>query len=143
MNNQDAQKILESSCLNRRKLSAVYRLSVKIRFKEYGFLLVLVSAIFILVFLLFQIVFQVRFASVPLPSDQPTPAGRFDRFCFIHTVRKGDTFWGISTKYYGAATAENFQKLREANTWLPEKPEKLDEGKTIKVPLKKDGCPSE
>jgi hypothetical protein len=134
---QRALMVLAESCLHRRRACAAYYLNSRAKIPRIGFFLIIIILICSLSVLL---KFAFKSARAPadslvysIPLSQPTQAHQFERFRFIHTVRKGDTLWNISVNYYGDEHSIN--RLREANDWIPADARKLDEGKTIIIPI--------
>ena len=63
--------------------------------------------------------------SSPPATPPPEPVER------VHTVRKGDTFWSLATRYYG--TGRRWRDIAAANPSLD--PRRLRIGQTVRIPL--------
>lgn len=131
---------ISNSCLRRRRLSLSYRIGIPV---PLGRTTILGGIVLIALSLVGVWVAQERptlSKETPIAFDSPTSEGRLDRFCYVHTVRKGDTLWDISESYTGFANHKVVESIRQANPWLPKDPTHLDEGKTIKIPIQEGGC---
>jgi phage tail protein X len=135
-----AQQVLEQSCLTRRRLLARYKIGARAVRRKNVYIALWGSALIVLVWVIWRLIPTVPQEVISLSADLQAPEVKSNRFCFMHTVREGDTLWEISFNYYGAGTNENIEKLRNANPWLPEDPKALKDGKTIQIPLQEGGC---
>jgi hypothetical protein len=132
-----AESVLAHTALYRRRVRAIY-VTATIRNRPAA------QRIFISVAIMFLLIVGSR--AVPLkrntqaqdfgiPLSALTPVHKFDRFSISHTVRDGETIWGISILYYRSYSHFYQKRLRDANPWLPEDPRNLKIGLTIKIPL--------
>jgi hypothetical protein len=142
LNNKDAElerraESVIDSALYRRRAKAIHILATARNrpAAQRVFLLVTVLLGFIVVgrTVLFKRMTSTQESKISL--SQPTPIHKFDRFTISHTVRDGETIWGISLLYYRSYSNSNQKRLRDANPWLPEDPRQLKIGLTMKIPL--------
>ena len=131
-----AESVIDSA-LYRRRAKAIHILAT-VRNRpaaQRAFLLVMVLLGLIVVgrTVLFKGITSTQESKISL--SKPTPIHKFDRFTISHTVRDGETIWGISLLYYRSYSYSYEKRLRDANPWLPEDPRELKIGLTLKIPL--------
>jgi len=71
-----------------------------------------------------------------IPLASATWVHELDRFTITHTIRDGDTIWGMAVRYYGSGSLVDQQQLRVANPWFPEDPRQLRIGLQVKIPVR-------
>ena len=132
----NARRLSAGSALARRRALATYVISaIEYRAKSLWWLIsaaLVVIAAFIAVW---------AGPAHSLPHDRavslgaPTQARDLDRFTIPHKIQTGDTIWRLSLRYYGSSSFDKQQRLRDANTWLPDDPRQLKVAVVIKIPV--------
>ncbi|MCB9882741.1 MAG: LysM peptidoglycan-binding domain-containing protein [Planctomycetes bacterium] len=69
----------------------------------------------------------VRTQTPPKDTVQPTNASATD-----HLVKKGESLWTISQRYFGSSSNENIDRLRRANPSI--KGDRVVAGRTLRIP---------
>lgn len=132
-----AESVLTHTALYRRRVRAIY-VTATIRNRPAAQRIVVSVAILFLLIVGSRAVLLNRNTEAQefrIPLSAPTPLHKFDRFSIPHTVRDGDTIWGICISYYRSYSHFYLKLLRDANPWLPEDPRDLKIGLIIKIPL--------
>lgn len=134
---KSALLVRTGSVLNRRRERSLYKINVEV-YKARILKLIVASIMLIILGAMVGRWTKPKFAEATnraLPLADRTQAHQLNRFNITHTIRDGDTIWGIATRYYGSGALLYQKRLREANPWLPEDPRKLMIGLELKIPL--------
>lgn len=135
---ETANEVLKSSCLQRRRQSARYKLVQKVDLKNFSLTLLLMLGLFVFAALM------TRLLGIGSPRDSQ-PAGEpvldvdFERFCITRLVRPNDTLSGIAREYYGKSTPAHIQGLLDANPSIEDR-DRIGKADTVRIPLKDGGC---
>lgn len=136
---EEAVEVLRSSCLQRRRRSAAYKLDPAANRLDYFRIGVLIAGIFVLALLLAGLTRNSGQAVAVAAQDPPDPSGMFERYCFRRFIRPGDTMSGIAQEFYGRGNPENIRDLLNANPRIKDA-DMIDKADYIMVPLRENGC---